>query len=64
MPKPRISKRIFERECLGKRSYDTEDDARKAIGGHRRRYGDVIDCYRCLFCRAWHLGHSSRSREK
>ncbi len=49
-------KHFRERSCEGKRAHETRDAADQAAAVLRRR-GDVVQCYRCAWCGAWHVGH-------
>lgn len=49
-------KHVRERSCEGKRAHETRDAAGRAAAVLRRR-GDVVQCYRCVYCNQWHVGH-------
>jgi hypothetical protein len=41
--------------CDGKQRFDSYDLAMSVQD--RRRRGDKLNAYRCMFCQGWHLGH-------
>lgn len=46
-----------ERKCAGKRFYETEFSAIKAVDTHKREYRVTMYHYECQFCGMWHLTH-------
>lgn len=49
-------KHFPERSCEGKRAHETREAANQAAALLRRR-GDVVQCYHCVWCGCWHVGH-------
>ena len=48
-------------QCLGKHSYETRSEAKKAIIAYRSKFGP-IGSYRCPHCNKLHLGHTRTGR--
>ncbi len=47
--------------CMGKKSFPTPADARRAI---RPRLKGLVEPYRCRWCGQWHNGSARRDRKR
>lgn len=57
-------RRIRHRSCTGKVRHGDVQAAQAARRGlqERKGYDGPMDCYRCPFCKGWHIGHRARQR--
>lgn len=57
-------RRIRRNACTGKVRHATAADGAKAIYDLNRGQGyrGRMNCYRCQFCKGYHIGHAKASR--
>jgi hypothetical protein len=46
------------RSCLGKRRFICEETARQQAQKAGREIRESMECYHCVECGYWHIGHS------
>ena len=45
----------YQRACASKKRYATQGEARQAIADCARHGTTGLECYRCEYCKGWHL---------
>jgi hypothetical protein len=50
------------RGCLGKMRYPSRKNAAAAARVITRNSGELLEAYRCRYCKRWHIGHYYSAR--